>query len=382
VLTTLLCLLCTVYTLTSLPAPGRGPAFTGLVLLTEVGMLGTFVALDLVLFFVFFEVVLIPMYFLIAVWGGPGPADTGLARPGPRPPPGRDQVGAVPAARVGRGAGGGGPRVRQRRHVRHRGAVPPRRGRHRARHAAGRVPGVVPRLRGQVAAVPAAHLAAGRAHRGTHRRLGAAGRGAAEDGHLRAGAGRAAGGAVRGALARPGAGRARGGRDRGRRAVLPGADRRQAADRLLLGGPHGLRAARHRHPDADRDQRRAAGQHRPRHHHRAAVLPDRRRQGPVPHRRPAAARVRADGPAAGARRAVPAGLRGQPRAARAGRLLGRGVRPAGRVPAGPGAARRAVRGAAGGGRRRHRAHRGVLPAAAARAGHRPGRAVARPRRGR
>jgi len=34
-------------------------------------MLGTFVALDLVLFFVFFEVVLIPMYFLIAVWGGP-----------------------------------------------------------------------------------------------------------------------------------------------------------------------------------------------------------------------------------------------------------------------------------------------------------------------
>jgi NADH-quinone oxidoreductase subunit M len=41
------------------------------VLLLEVGMLGTFVALDLVLFFVFFEVVLIPMYVLIAVWGGP-----------------------------------------------------------------------------------------------------------------------------------------------------------------------------------------------------------------------------------------------------------------------------------------------------------------------
>lgn len=69
-LTTLLCLLCAVYTLTSLPAPGRAPAFVSLLLLTEVGMLGTFVALDLVLFFVFFEVVLIPMYFLIAVWGG------------------------------------------------------------------------------------------------------------------------------------------------------------------------------------------------------------------------------------------------------------------------------------------------------------------------
>jgi NADH-quinone oxidoreductase subunit M len=34
-------------------------------------MLGTFVALDLLLFFVFFEVVLIPMYFVIAHWGGP-----------------------------------------------------------------------------------------------------------------------------------------------------------------------------------------------------------------------------------------------------------------------------------------------------------------------
>src|SRR5262249_21071622 len=70
VLTTLLCLLCAVYTLPSLPAPGRAPVFTSLVLLTEVGMVGTFVALDLVLFFVFFEVVLLPMYFLIAVWGG------------------------------------------------------------------------------------------------------------------------------------------------------------------------------------------------------------------------------------------------------------------------------------------------------------------------
>jgi NADH-quinone oxidoreductase subunit M len=69
-LTTLLCLLCAVYTLTSLPAPGRAPAFVSLLLLTEVGMLGTFVALDLVLFFVFFETVLVPMYFLIAVWGG------------------------------------------------------------------------------------------------------------------------------------------------------------------------------------------------------------------------------------------------------------------------------------------------------------------------
>ncbi len=40
-------------------------------LLLETGMIGVFVALDLVLFFVFWEATLIPMYFLIGRWGGP-----------------------------------------------------------------------------------------------------------------------------------------------------------------------------------------------------------------------------------------------------------------------------------------------------------------------
>lgn len=40
-------------------------------LLLETGMLGVFVALDLFLFYVFWEAMLIPMYFLIGVWGGP-----------------------------------------------------------------------------------------------------------------------------------------------------------------------------------------------------------------------------------------------------------------------------------------------------------------------
>ncbi|WP_043631118.1 complex I subunit 4 family protein [Nonomuraea candida] len=48
----------------------RALVFTLLVL--EVGMIGTFLALDLLLFFVFFEIVLIPMYFLIGIWGGAG----------------------------------------------------------------------------------------------------------------------------------------------------------------------------------------------------------------------------------------------------------------------------------------------------------------------
>ena len=70
-LTALLTFLCAVYTVSAPPAAGRPRSFLALVLLLEVGVLGTFTALDLVLFFVFFEVVLIPMYFLIAAWGGP-----------------------------------------------------------------------------------------------------------------------------------------------------------------------------------------------------------------------------------------------------------------------------------------------------------------------
>ncbi|GAC1326105.1 MAG: NADH-quinone oxidoreductase subunit M [Mycobacteriales bacterium] len=68
VLTTLLSFACAVYTTRSATPQPR--ALMALMLLLEVGMLGTFVALDLLLFFVFFEVVLVPMYFLIAVWGG------------------------------------------------------------------------------------------------------------------------------------------------------------------------------------------------------------------------------------------------------------------------------------------------------------------------
>ena len=46
-------------------------AYMALFLLLETGMLGFFAALDLFLFYVFFELTLLPMYFLIGVWGGP-----------------------------------------------------------------------------------------------------------------------------------------------------------------------------------------------------------------------------------------------------------------------------------------------------------------------
>ena len=48
----------------------RHKEYYALYLLLEVGMLGTFLALDLFLFYVFWEVVLVPMYFLIGIWGG------------------------------------------------------------------------------------------------------------------------------------------------------------------------------------------------------------------------------------------------------------------------------------------------------------------------
>jgi NADH-quinone oxidoreductase subunit M len=63
--------LCVVYSWDHFPEPYNPKAFLILMLVLETGMNGTFVALDLILFFVFFELVLLPMYFMIGVWGGP-----------------------------------------------------------------------------------------------------------------------------------------------------------------------------------------------------------------------------------------------------------------------------------------------------------------------
>jgi NADH-quinone oxidoreductase subunit M len=48
----------------------RGKEFSVWFLLLETGMLGVFVSLDLFLFYIFWEVMLIPMYFIIGIWGG------------------------------------------------------------------------------------------------------------------------------------------------------------------------------------------------------------------------------------------------------------------------------------------------------------------------
>jgi len=70
-LTLLIVPLCIIYSWDHFPEPHNPKAFLILVLLLEVGMTGTFLAEDLILFFVFFELVLLPMYFMIGVWGGP-----------------------------------------------------------------------------------------------------------------------------------------------------------------------------------------------------------------------------------------------------------------------------------------------------------------------
>jgi NADH-quinone oxidoreductase subunit M len=48
----------------------RQKTFYGMILLLQTGIIGVFVALDLFLFFVFWELMLVPMYFIIGVWGG------------------------------------------------------------------------------------------------------------------------------------------------------------------------------------------------------------------------------------------------------------------------------------------------------------------------
>jgi len=70
-LTSLLTLLCAIYTTKHLPSPGKPKAFLSLMLLLQTGMAGTFVAFDLILFFIFFELTLVPMFFMIGMWGGP-----------------------------------------------------------------------------------------------------------------------------------------------------------------------------------------------------------------------------------------------------------------------------------------------------------------------
>ena len=71
ILSMVITVLCVIYSWDHFPEPHNPKAFLILMLVLETGMNGTFVSQDLILFFVFFELVLLPMYFMIGVWGGP-----------------------------------------------------------------------------------------------------------------------------------------------------------------------------------------------------------------------------------------------------------------------------------------------------------------------
>jgi NADH-quinone oxidoreductase subunit M len=68
-LTALLTFLCCIYSLRITPRAGRMRSLIALLLVIEAGVIGTFSALDLVLFFLCFEIVLIPMWLVIDIWG-------------------------------------------------------------------------------------------------------------------------------------------------------------------------------------------------------------------------------------------------------------------------------------------------------------------------
>ncbi len=65
----LTCLLTVLGILVSWNINQRPKVFFALMLLLATGMIGVFVSLDFILFYIFWELVLLPMYFLIAIWG-------------------------------------------------------------------------------------------------------------------------------------------------------------------------------------------------------------------------------------------------------------------------------------------------------------------------
>ena len=73
VLSTFVMVLAVIYSWNNWDEPKNPKAFLILMMILATGMNGTFVALDLVLFFIFFEIVLLPMYFMIGIWGDKSP---------------------------------------------------------------------------------------------------------------------------------------------------------------------------------------------------------------------------------------------------------------------------------------------------------------------
>ena len=153
-------------------------------LVLEVGMIGVFLALDLFLFYIFWEIVLVPMYLIIGIWGGANRIYATIKFVLYTLVGSLLMLVAILATAFAYQAAHGGIvggrlRLRDAAGLRdHRAAV-------RRRPPARRVPRVLPGLRDQGPDVPVPHLAAGRPHRGPDRGLGDPGRDHAEARRLR-----------------------------------------------------------------------------------------------------------------------------------------------------------------------------------------------------
>ncbi len=173
-LTTFLVPLCVLISWRSIQ--DRVKEFFILMLVLETAMIGVFVALDLFLFYFFWEATLIPMALLIGMYGHERRVYAAV------------KFFLYTMIALGVHAGGHHLALRQDRNLRlrdHPGVAPGRPGARDRKCGAVAFPGILYRLRRKGAAVPAAHLAAGRPRGSAHRRLGSAGRRAAEDGNLR-----------------------------------------------------------------------------------------------------------------------------------------------------------------------------------------------------
>ena len=145
-------------------------------LVLQTGMLGAFMALDFMLFFLFWEVMLVPMYFLIGIWGSANRLYSAIKFFLYTLVGSVIMLLGILALYFAYHAATGVYTFDVTQFHKFDFAVQP---------AVVGVPRVLLRLRGQGADVPAAHLAARRAHRRADRRLGDSGGGPAEDGHLR-----------------------------------------------------------------------------------------------------------------------------------------------------------------------------------------------------
>ena len=211
-------------------------------LVLEVGMIGVFVALDLFLFYIFWEIVLVPMYLIIGIWGGKNRIYATMKFVL------YTLVGSLlmlvailataftyQAAHGGRGRAPSTTRSSRRS---------PRRALRPELPAAG-LPGALPRLRHQGPDVPVPHLAARRPHRSPDGRLGDPGRRPPQARRLRPDPLRRPALPVRGPHVRLADHRPERDRDRVRRDRLDRPAGPQAPHRLQLRQPHGLRDAGH-----------------------------------------------------------------------------------------------------------------------------------------